>query len=216
LRGPRAASAAFALALALAASRAAAADAALAPSPVLALRLGVAAALGSSVADVPMSDTLPFQFPIQVDALLREGQLGFGVYGSWGPARVGKCGDASCSAWVARLGLQATWTFTVEGRGIPWAGLASGYEWVREHRTRVGTVTTTWQGWEPLAVQGGIDWPVLRWLALGPYGLVGVGRYARYTVDTGVEEADAAIPHQAVHAWVHLGVRGRFILGEGK
>jgi hypothetical protein len=203
---PRAA----ALALALAAGSAAAWD----PTPVLALRLGVAPALGSAVADVPMSDTLPLQFPIQLDALLGDGPLAFGGYGSWGPARAGKCGDASCSAWVGRLGLQATWTFERPGQGAPWVGLAAGYEWAREHRSRGGTVTTTWQGWEPLALQGGIEWRALPWLALGPYGLVGFGKYSRYSVDTGFDQADTALAHQAFHAWLHAGVRGRFVLGE--
>jgi len=196
---------------------AAAPAAALEVTPVLALRLGVAPALGSAVADLPIADTIPLQFPIQLDALLGQGPLALGAYGSWGPAHAAKCGDASCSAWVGRLGLQATWTFAVEGGPAPWVGLASGYEWAREDRTRGGTVTTTWAGWEPIAVQGGVEWRVLRWLALGPYGLVGVGRYSRYTVDTGFEQASSAIPHQAIHAWIHLGVRGRFLIwGEPK
>jgi hypothetical protein len=205
VRAPRAA--AVAAFLALAAGPAAALD-----PPVLALRLGVAPAFGSAAADLPVSETIPLQFPIQLDALTGEGPLAFGLYGSWGPAHAAKCGDASCSAWVARLGLQATWTFAVEGAGKPWVGLASGYEWAREQRTRGGTVTTTWAGWEPVAVQGGVEWRVLRWLALGPYGLLGVGRYSRYTVDTGIEEASTELPRKALHAWIHLGVRGRFLL----
>jgi hypothetical protein len=199
--------AAVAAILALAAGPAAALDA-----PVLGLRLGVAQAVGSAVADVPISDTIPLQLPIQLDALTGQGPLGFGVYGSWAPARAAKCGDASCSAWVARLGLQVTWTFAVEGKGTPWVGLASGYEWARDHRTRGGTVTTTWAGWEPVAVQGGIDWRVLRWLALGPYGVVGVGRYSRLTVDTGIEAASSEIPNKAIHGWIEAGVRGRFLI----
>jgi hypothetical protein len=181
--------------------------------PVLALRLGVAGAVGSAVANLPISDTIPLQFPIQVDALARRGPLAIGAYGSWGFAHAAKCADASCSAWDARLGLQATWTFILRSGGEPWIGVASGYEWARQNRTRVGTVTTTWRGWEPIALQGGIEWPVLRWLALGPYGIAGLGRYSMVTVDTGYESATASVPDEALHAWLHLGVRGRFLLG---
>lgn len=184
-----------------------------AAEPELALRLGVARAVGSAVANVPISDTVPLQFPIQLDALTREGPFAFGAYGSWSPALAGKCADASCSAWVARLGFQATWTFTTQGGSEPWIGLATGYEWARENRKRGGTVTTTWSGFEPIAIQGGVEWRVAPWLALGPYGLVGAGRYASYSVDTGYEEADTAIPEKAFHVWLHLGVRGRVAFG---
>jgi hypothetical protein len=182
---------------------------------VIALRLGFGAAVGSAVPNVPVSDTIPLQLPLQLDALWREGPLAGGLYGSWAPARAGRCGDASCSAHVARLGLQGTWTFARgEGGGEPWAGLASGYEWATEKRTRGSTVTTSWSGFELLAVQGGVEWRLGDWLALGPFGLVSVGRYAHVTVDTGFDSASDAIASKSVHAWFQLGVRGRLALGE--
>ncbi len=184
--------------------------------PVLALRLGVAPALGSVAADVPVSDAITTQYPIQLDALWREGSLAGGLYGSWGPARVGRCGDASCSASVTRLGVQATWTFADVGRAEPWVGVASGYEWATQDRTRGGTVTTSWRGFELLAAQGGIEWRVWSRLALGPYALLAVGRYTDVSLDTGYGSASGEIANRAVHAWFHVGVRARLVLGAAR
>ena len=181
--------------------------------PSAALRLGIAPAVGSAAQDVSMTDVLPLQFPIQLDALWRVGPFSAGLYGSWGPGRAGGCGPGTtCSATVWRAGLEATWTFSA-GRSEPWIGLASGYEWASVDRTHGATVTTTLRGFEPAAVQGGIEWPVGRWLALGPYALVGLGRYATVSVDTGYGSASEPVPNRAVHAWLHLGVRGRLVLG---
>jgi hypothetical protein len=182
--------------------------------PVLALRLGVGGALGNAVPDVPISDTVPLQFPLQLDALWREGPIAGGIYASWAPAQAGRCAGASCSAHVTRLGLQGTWTFPREGTSEPWAGLASGYEWATEERTQGTTVTTQWRGFELLAVQSGIEWPLGRWVALGPYALASIGRYAHVSVDTGLESASQSLSSKAVHAWFQLGVRGRLVLGE--
>jgi outer membrane protein len=196
-----------ALLAALPASRARAVE------PVVALRLGVGAALGSAVRDVPMSDVVPVQYPLQLDVLARQGPVAGGAYASYALASAGRCGGASCSARAARVGLQGTWTFTTAGASEPWLGVASGYEWITEERRQGGTITSGYRGFEPLAVQGGVEWRVAPWLALGPYALLSVGRYARYTLDTGLEQASVGIPHPALHAWIHLGVRGRLVLG---
>jgi hypothetical protein len=160
-----------------------------------------------------MSDVVPVQYPVQLDLLAGQGPLSAGAYGSLGLASSGRCPGASCSAWAARVGLQATWTFALEGGPEPWVGIASGYEWMTEDRRQGGTLTTRYRGFEPLAAQGGVEWRVWRWLALGPYGLVSVGRYARYSVDTGLEQASVAIPDRALHVWLQAGVRGRFVAG---
>lgn len=188
--------------------------AARAVEPVVALRLGVAGAVGSAAADVPVTDVVPVQLPIQLDVLGRQGPWAIGAYGSAGLGHPGRCGGgASCSAWAARVGVQGTWSpATVRGLA-PWVGVATGYEWVSAERTRGGTVTTRYRGLELVAVQGGLEWPVWSHLALGPYALVSVGRYARYAVDTGQERASIRIPDPALHAWFQVGVRGRLLLG---
>src|SRR5512138_951094 len=89
-----------------------AAPGARAVEPVLAARLGVGAAVGSAARDVPVTDVVPLQFPLQLDALARHGPLALGAYGSVGLGYPGRCTGASCSAWAARVGMQGTWTFT--------------------------------------------------------------------------------------------------------
>src|SRR6266511_3657918 len=178
--------------------------------PVVALRLAIAPAVGSAEADVPVSDALSLQVPLQLDALWRTGRLAAGLYGSWGLARYGACGSGSCSASVSRLGLEATWSFAPISGAEPWAGVGTGYEWASATRAQSGTSTDTrWRGFELAEAQGGVEWRVGPRFALGPFLLVGVGRYARYTVETREESATAEIARKAFHAWIHIGVRGR-------
>ncbi|HEX9244455.1 MAG TPA: hypothetical protein VF875_18605 [Anaeromyxobacter sp.] len=176
--------------------------------PVLALRLAVAPGLGSAAGNLPMSDAVPLQFPLQLDALWREGRLAGGLYGSWGPGQAGGCGGLRCSATVWRVGAEATWAFDAPGLE-PWAGLAVGWEWARASTMDGGTITTTFGGPE-VAAQGGVEWRLLRWLALGPYALLGVGRYGSYGVETPAGSASGEIADRAFHYWLHFGVRGTF------
>jgi hypothetical protein len=178
--------------------------------PVLALRLGVAPALGSATGNLPMSDAVALQFPVQVDALWREGRIDAGLYGSWGLADAGGCAPGeTCSATVWRVGAQASWTFTA-GSSAPWAGLSFGWEWASVDRSAGGTITSTFSGPE-LALQGGVEWRLLPWLALGPYALLGGGQYGRYAVSTPASGASADITDRAIHVWLDLGIRGTFM-----
>jgi hypothetical protein len=180
--------------------------------PSLALRLGVAPAFGSASGNLPVSHAVPLQFPVQLDALWRFGPIAAGLYGSWGPAQAGGCATGeSCSASVWRAGAQGTWTFAAS-RIEPWAGLSAGWEWATLDRQHGGAITDTWSGLE-LAAQGGVEWPLLRWLALGPYALLGGGRYSQYSVETGAGSAAARISDPSVHLWLQIGVRGRLVLG---
>jgi hypothetical protein len=203
MRLPTAAVAAL-LALAASAARA---------EPVVAFRAAVAPAFGSAADDVPVSDAVSLQLPLQLDALWRRGGFAAGAYGSWGWGRVDGC-EGSCSASVWRAGLQATFSFAPVRGMEPWAGLAAGHEWATARRGRGGTeISTTWRGWELLAAQGGLEWRVARAVALGPFVLLGVGRYGALSVDTGIESASASIPGRALHAWMHVGIRARLVLG---
>jgi hypothetical protein len=182
--------------------------------PAASLRIGIAPAVGSVVPDVPVSDAVQLQFPIQLDAGWAFGPLTVGAYGSWGYGLVGNC-DGSCDASVVRAGLEATWTFSSvpDLRGAaPWGGVGAGYEWATERRSGGGSaVTTTWRGFELFAVQGGLEWRVAPAVALGPFLLVGLGRYTDIALDTGGDTASAELTRRAVHAWIHAGVRGRLV-----
>jgi hypothetical protein len=182
--------------------------------PVLALRLAYAPALGDLARGVPISDAMGSQIPIQLDLLWRVGSLSAGAYGSWGLGQVGPegcLGGASCSASVLRAGAQAILALAPLGDTsiTPWAGLGLGWEWATQKRERPGaTTTSTWSGAE-LSLQGGAEWPVAGRFGIGPFVWLGFGQYARQSVDTSVESASASIDRKAVHAWVHVGVRGR-------
>ena len=200
----RLSAAALALVLAAPAARA---------EPVAALRLALAPSFGSAAADVPVSDVVTMQFPLQLDALWRHRNVSAGGYASWGRGRVDAC-SGSCSASVWRLGLQATWSFAPVRGAEPWAGLATGYEWASARRERAGAeVKSTWKGFEVLALQGGVEWRLGRRFALGPFLLLGFGRYSDLSVETGFGSAEAPIAERAFHGWFHAGVRGRLVLG---
>lgn len=213
----RAAAATLAALAALAAApvRAAGSDRDPPSEPEVALRLAVAPAFGSAAANVPMGDAVSLQYPMQLDVGWRFGPVTVGAYGSWAVARPPTCAaGASCSATAARLGLQATWTFEPGGGVHGWVGAASGWERTTFHVKKAGTDdATSYTGLELFQAQGGIEWRLHRRLALGPYVLLGFGRYTDARVETRVESASRAIPDRAVHTWLHLGVRARVPLG---
>ncbi len=180
----------------------------------LGLRLAWASAVGSAADRVPMSDAIPWQVPIQADALWTAERFAAGIYGSWAPAGVPgqACADgASCSAHVVRAGAQAFWRFPRWSFGAaPWLGGALGWEWASQRRDRLGaSSTTSWNGPE-LAVQGGAEWRIGDRLGVGPFVLLGGGRYERVSVETGQDQGSAEIANRTVHGWIQLGARGSF------
>src|SRR5512138_1424929 len=181
----------------------------------LGLRLAWAPALGDAARYVPMSEAVAWQLPIQAEVAWSAERFAAGLYGSWGPGGAGAqgCTDgASCSAQVARAGIEARWRFAPWSFGAaPWLGGALGWEWASHRRERLGVATTTrWNGPE-LGLQGGLEWQLLGWTKawwLGPYAQVGLGRYERTTLETSGGTGSGSIADRAVHAFVHLGVRG--------
>jgi hypothetical protein len=178
----------------------------------LGLRLAWAPAVGSAADLVPMSEAIDWQVPLQADVLWSAERFAAGVYGSWGPGHAGAqgCTDgASCSAQAFRAGVQALWRFPRWSFGAaPWLGGGLGWEWASHRRERLGAATTTtWNGPE-LALQGGAEWRIRRRFGVGPFVLVGLGRYERVAIDTPEAFASGSIADRSVHAWIHLGVRG--------
>jgi hypothetical protein len=181
--------------------------------PVAALRLAYAPALGDLARGVPMSDAMSSQVPVQLDVLWRLGRAAAGAYASWGPGQVGgtACAGTTCSASVVRAGLQGLWAFDPLGavRLVPWAGAGLGWEWASQRREGQGSTTTsTWSGAE-LALQGGAEFPIAQRFGVGPFVLLGMGRYARESLDTPVESGAKGIAEKGFHLWVHVGVRAR-------
>jgi hypothetical protein len=178
--------------------------------PFIALRLALAPAFGSAGADVAVSDALGFQYPIQLDVLWRHQNAAVGAYVSWGYGRAIERCPGTCSGYVWREGLQLTWTLPPFRGAEPWIGFGFGSEQSTvRYASGGGEVATVWRGWEVVPAQGGLEWRVSRHLALGPFLLLGFGRYNDYSLETEFASASAPIPRRAVHAWVHVGVRGR-------
>ncbi len=178
------------------------------------LRLAWAPALGSAAEFVPMSEAIQWQVPVQADVLWSSERFAAGVYASWGPGGFSgqACADgASCSAQAIRAGTQLHWRFSRWSFGAaPWLGGGLGWEWASQRRERLGAATiTSWNGPE-LSAQGGAEWRVWRQLGVGPFVLLGLGRYERVSVETSQDLASGDVSNHAVHAWIHLGVRGTF------
>jgi hypothetical protein len=184
--------------------------------PRLGLRIAWAPAVGSAADSVSMSEAVGWHVPLQADALWSWGAWEAGLYGSWGPGQAGEdaCADgASCSAQVFRAGAQALGRLPWSIAGAQgWLGAALGWEWASHRRERAGAATTTrWSGPE-LALQGGVEWRVRGDFALGPFALLGLGQYRSVSLGTAEDSGSGTIPDRAVHAWIHLGVRGTWDL----
>ncbi len=180
--------------------------------PSAALRLAFAPALGDVAESVPMSDAMRAQVPLQLDLLWRVGPLSAGAYVSWGLGQGGPCdAGASCSASDLRVGVEGLHAFAPLGRAgvVPWAGLGLGWQWTSRSRERLGNETTfTWSGAE-LSLQGGAEWPLAGRYSLGPFVSIALGRYGRVALDTPEGSASAEIGSKAIHAFIHVGVRGK-------
>ncbi len=184
----------------------------------LALRLGFAHSVGEVAADLPMSDVVIGQVPVELDLLWRFGRLAAGAYGSYGFGLAGGCAaDASCGASSVRLGALATMAFSSPWRSIgAWAGAGAGFEWTARTTERSGVETWGYRGAEVLSLQGGMDLSLGRRVALGPFVLLALGRYSTVSLDTPVESSTAEIAGKRFHAWLELGVRGTVELGAAR
>jgi hypothetical protein len=184
-----------------------------APQPTLAARLAFAPAVGDVAANLPVGDALVAQLPLQLDGLWRTGPFSAGAYASFGLGRTAAplCADgAGCSGSSVRAGVQAIWGFPAPPRWpAPWTGAGIGWEWTSWRRERLGSETSWRYGGPEAFLQGGAEWPLGQRVALGPFALVGLGRYTTASLDTAVASASADLGERAFHAWIHLGVRCR-------
>jgi hypothetical protein len=179
--------------------------------PSLGLRLAYAPALGSAAAEVPASEVMRAQVPLQVDALWRFGGVAAGLYASYALGVVGSeaCRGGDCSGSGLRLGAQAELRLAPFQSGLaPWFGAGLGWERATLRRERLGSgVTWKWSGIEG-SLQAGLTWPLRPGLALGPFLQLSLGQYGRLAVDTAETSASAGVADRALHGWLHAGVRG--------
>lgn len=181
--------------------------------PTVAARAAFAPAIGGAAEHLSMDEAIGMQLPLQLDALWREGRLAAGAYASLalGRVSVAACTDgAECSGSAFRLGAQATWALPPpRGWPAPWIGGGLGWEWISWSRDRLGSETARGFAGPEAFLQGGAEWSLGARVALGPYALLAIGRYARASVETPVASASSDVGERAFHAWIHLGVRCR-------
>lgn len=171
----------------------------------LSLRTGWAIPIGNIVGNVKMTEFFDGFVPVQLDLdfAVSEG-VRLGLYGSYGFASV-VCNPAiSCSGRDIRVGAQALFALSDASFG-PWLGVGAGFEHARYEDTThpypgVNYVARSdLNGWEA-TVQGGAAWDLGQRWKVGPYLLLGAGRYE------GGDISDSA--DKAVHAWLQVGIRG--------
>jgi hypothetical protein len=180
------------------------------------------------------------QIPIWFDLGARIGQVYVGGYIAYGIVvyssehaddceRIdefaqGRGGSATCTFHGLRLGANAHYHFGAPGASIdPWLGGGFGYEWLSqgfflEAQDEEGDYSVTYQGFELLNVQAGVDFPVSATAAFGPFIAATLASYQWASLACvgsacATEEATSQnIDDTALHTWVFLGVRGAFLL----
>jgi len=186
----------------------------------LGARLGYGFAMGELGGGGDVADILKAQIPIQLDLGYRvTPALTLGGYFAYGFGRVG--GDfedvcdldgVECTGRVYRVGLQLDYAFRGPS-ATPWLGAGFGYEWTSfTGEGPGGEAEFSFRGIEFLNLQGGLDWKVGDRFSIGPFALLSVGQFSRYSVDAGDTDESGEVPDQAFHQWLQLGVRGRFDL----
>lgn len=196
------------LARAVAAALAISVPAAAAAGITLSLRTGWAIPAGDAAAGEPLGDLFEGFVPLQLDLGydLTE-RLQLGLYAQYGFADAECSGE--CDGRSIRAGVQALYALGAAGATFSaWVGAGAGFEHARHETTEPDpflpggpdvVTRADLGGWE-VNVEGGTAWMVFPRLAVGPYLLLAVGRYEGGSL--------SALSDKAMHAWVHLGLRG--------
>jgi hypothetical protein len=186
------------------------------------LKLGYAVPTGGVATGQAMNDTWSGSIPLGVDARYRfTPNISAGVYFQWNPAFAATnfCnaqqipgGTPTCSGSDLRLGLEVMYGFNPAGMN-PWVSLGTGWQWTNISATLGGeTGGFTMSGWEYFNVQAGIDFPLSKLFALGPYvGYFG-GTYTSVSGTGIVTVTDSSIPssQRTFHGWFQIGAKGTF------
>lgn len=178
------------------------------------LKLGYALPTGSLFQDASMSDLYSGAFVLGVDGLYRfTPNLSAGVYFQWNPAFVksSACDGGSCSGYDMRVGAQVAYAFTPEGSFNPWVSLGTGWQWTQAKGSGGGVSSSfTLSGWEYFNVQAGVDFPVARSFAIGPYLGYSGGTYTSISGNVGGLSGSDSVPSEfrTFHGWFQFGLKG--------
>jgi hypothetical protein len=203
-------------------------------------RLGLGIPIGDvaggegEVGGEPLNDSIAVQFPLILDVGARingrifvGGYLGFGLgvpgndVADWCDETDDEAGvEASCVAYVLRLGAQAHYHFQDRGRADPWVGAGIGYEWAgygmsAESGSQDVDLSFTAHGLEFVNLQGGVDFALSELLTIGPFATFTLGRYGRLESDcsgacSGFDDLEEEIDEKAIHGWLMVGGRVSF------
>lgn len=179
------------------------------------LKLGYSIPTGNAVTDGAMSDVFSGALPIEGAARYRfTPNLSAGVYFQYDPAFISSTtcpSGVSCSGYDMRLGIEAVYGFLPDGGMNPWVSLGTGWEWTQFSASEGGaSASATFSGWEYFNVQAGLDFPLSKMFALGPYvGYFG-GTYTTVSSSGFTEFLNGSIPSEvrAFHGWFQFGVKG--------
>ena len=187
------------------------------------LKVGYAIPTGNVVSSgtvsQSMSDTWSGSLPLGVDGRYRfTPNLSAGIYFQWNPAFVASnfCNGidvgVTCTGSDMRLGLEVMYGFNPTGMN-PWVSLGTGWQWTNISASLNGqSGGATYSGWEYFNVQVGVDFPLSKLFAIGPYvGYFG-GTYTSVNATGNATVTDTSIPSslRSFHGWFQFGAKGTF------
>jgi hypothetical protein len=179
------------------------------------LKLGYALPTGSMIQDASMTDIYSGAFVLGVDGRYRfTPNLSAGVYFQWNPAFVKSsfCGGASCSGYDMRVGAELAYAFMPDGGLDPWVSIGTGWQWTQVQGSAGGvSASLTVSGWEYFNAQAGIDFPVAKAFAIGPYVGYSGGTYTTISGNIGgLGGGSDSIPSEfrTFHGWFQFGLKG--------
>lgn len=145
-----------------------------------------------------------------------------GLYAKAGVARPRSTAlDGLCSAalrcddgYTRKIGAEVLYHFLRDRPLSPWVGAGVGYEWTGYHVADTspggGAATVTYQGWELLDAQIGVDYAVAPRFFLGIFVANSFGRFETVRIGGSGATVQADIASKATHDWLQIGVRGRW------
>jgi hypothetical protein len=179
----------------------------------LGVRVGWAVPAGHAFSGGDLAGLVNGALPVQIDVGYRlSPALSVGAFASYALGRIDAhvVADAGVDhgATVLRAGLRASYALErLSPVVVPWAGLGAGYE---RMRLDLGT-TYTYLGWELVTLEAGADWKVRSSFRIGPVFAWSLGGYDRLEIHPDPDGSSGGIAARGRHAWVTLGLRGRFL-----
>jgi hypothetical protein len=184
--------------------------------------------------DYAMRDWFTSQIvPLQLDVGYRVSQRVFvGGYFSYGTVEVGdvcesdefrfragdQVADIACDSRDVRAGAEVTYHFSPPSEDAGWIGGGVGYEWltIRQRVSLDGQQrwnSDTFHGLEAHA-QAGYDFSATDSVRIGPYALVGIGRFSGISTEFehDIEDGRDSVPidEKSQHGWVMFGLKASF------